>query len=386
MTTFDAAILGLGALGSAALLQFSQRGARVLGIDRFAPPHDLGSTHGETRITRMAIGEGAHLTPLASRSNVLWREIAQETGRPLLSNSGLLIISSREKTSFTHVADFFPNTVKAARAFGVAHEIWDAPSVRRRFPQFRIGDHEVGYYEPEAGFLRPEACVAAQLEIARLRGAEIRTGERVMGFTPRPHDVVITTDRNSYIARTLVIAAGPWLPELLDDRLAGLFRVVPQAQFWFAPGDDSFRSDRFPTFIWELSGRKQAIYGFPDIDGTGVKVATEQYEVAAEASSASREVNPSACTLMYETYVRPFLPGLSATCTRATACLYTVTADFGFVVDRHPDSENIIIASCCSGHGFKHAAALGEALSQLVLDGRSLIDLSPFGLARLSSL
>ena len=381
---FDAVVVGLGALGCATLFQLSRRGARVLGLDRFAPPHNFGSSHGNTRITRQAIGEGAHLTPLVQRSHALWDEIERETGESLFVTTGVLIISSTAKTSFTHVANFFDTTVKAARSHGIPHEIWDTETIRGHFPQFRLGGSEVGYYEPESGILRPETCVKAQLDLARRNGVHIGLNERVTDFVPGPHDVRIETDKGNYVADHLVIAAGPWLPGLLDKDLGRLFQVFPQNQFWFTARDDLFRINRFPTFIWELSGPKQAIYGFPDIDGAGVKIATEQYDVTADPTGSSPSADSSVCGSMYDNYVAPFLPDLDATCKRATICYYTVTPDFGFVLDRHPGSERVIIASCCSGHGFKHSAALGEATAELVLDGRSRIDLAPFRLARFS--
>ena len=380
--SFDVIVLGLGALGSATLFQLSRRGARVLGIDRFAPPHMYGSTHGGTRITRQASGEGPHLTPLALRSHALWREIEGETGAALFVAGGVLIISGHAKTSFTHVANFFDTTVAAARSHGIAHEIWDAETLRRRFPQFRVRDDEIGYYEPDGGFLRPEACVAAQLELARRSGADVRLNECMTSFSVRGGCVLISTNKGRYAADRLVIAAGPWLPGLLDRDLARLFRIFPQKQFWFTPHDNLFHADRFPTFIWELSGPKQAIYGFPDVDGAGVKIATEQYEVMATPMGLVRDIDASECASMYESYVAPFLPELGAGCTRASTCFYTVTPDFGFVLDRHPASERIIIASCCSGHGFKHSVALGEATAELIVDGQSRIDLSSFALTR----
>jgi sarcosine oxidase len=381
---FDAVVLGLGALGSATVFQLSRRGARVLGLDQFAPPHKFGSTHGNTRITRQAIGEGLQLTPLVLRSHTIWREIEQKTGASLFTASGVLIVSSAARTSRTHVANFFDNTVTAARNHGIRHEIWDAATVRLRFPQFRVHDQEIGYYEPGGGFLRPEACITAQLELARRNGAEIRLNEQVTGYEIRAGHVLIETATGIYVADRLVLAAGPWLPSLLDADLARLFRLFPQKQFWFTPSDDLFQADRFPVFIWELSGPKQAIYGFPDIDGAGVKVATEQYDVTAAPTGNAEEANSSESRSMYDSYVAPFLPGLSGTCRHVSTCFYTVTPDFGFVLDHHPASERVIIASCCSGHGFKHSAALGEAAADLVLDGGSRFDLTPFALARFS--
>jgi sarcosine oxidase len=177
MKRFHTVVLGLGAMGSAAVCQLAKRGHRVLGIDRFEPPHAYGSSHGDTRITRLAIGEGEHYTPLALRSHELWRELERETGESLLINCGELIISSAAKTSISHGERFFANTLAAARKHGIAHEILDAAAIRRRFPDFNVRDDEVGYFEREAGFLRPEACVHAQLALARQHGAKIRTGD-----------------------------------------------------------------------------------------------------------------------------------------------------------------------------------------------------------------
>lgn len=156
MDTYDAVILGLGAMGSAAAYQLAKRKARVLGLDQFAPPHALGSSHGDTRITRLAIGEGTHYTPLALRSHEIWREIEGETGADLLTVTGGLIVSSAASTARVHVADFFANTVAAAQKHGIAHELLESGDIRRRFPQFHIRDGEIGYYEAQAGFLRPK--------------------------------------------------------------------------------------------------------------------------------------------------------------------------------------------------------------------------------------
>src|SRR5215831_7511206 len=213
MQSFDTVVVGLGAAGSAALYHLAKRGVRALGLDRFSPPHTLGSTHGDTRITRLAIGEGEHYTPLAVRSHALWRELEAETGEELLTTNGGLIISSRATKAHTHVEHFFDNTLAAALKFGIAHELLDATEIRRRFPQFKVGDGEHGYLEKEAGFVRPERCVAAHLRAAEHRGAIIRRNERVVAFRGTAGGVTVTTDRGEYSAATTIVAAGPWLPQ-----------------------------------------------------------------------------------------------------------------------------------------------------------------------------
>ena len=188
---YDAIVVGLGAAGSATLYQLAKRGARVLGIDRFSPPHAFGSSSGETRVTRKAIVTGG-----------LW-------------------ISSAARQAETHAANFFDNTLAAARRFGIGHELLDAAAMRRRFPQFDVRDNETGYYEPDAGYLRPEACVRAQLELARRHGAEIRFDHAVESLDQLPP------------AGNIILAAGAWLPRLLPPELARLFTVTRQVQYWF---------------------------------------------------------------------------------------------------------------------------------------------------------
>ena len=386
MQRYHTLVLGLGAMGSAALYQLAKRGARVAGIDQFSPPHNLGSSHGDTRVTRLAIGEGAHYTPLVMRSHELWREIEDETGRELLTITGGLIISSRSTSAHMHVQDFFGTTVAAAETYGIAHEILHAPAIRKRFPEFAVRDDEIGYYEYEAGFLRPEACVAAQLALAEKYGAPIRRNEKVLGFEENSTGVTVKTDKDTYTADRLIVSAGAWLPQLIARPHAQPFKVRRQVLFWFAPKGPiaPFELGKFPIYIWEIQGRPQAIYGFPAIDGAngGIKIATQQYESETTPEQVDRAVSDAEKRAMYA-YIAPYLPGFSQECVKAVVCLYTVTPDAEFVIDTHPDMPRVIIASPCSGHGFKHSAAIGEALAEIVTDGKSRLDLSPFKFSRL---
>ena len=381
MPRYHTLVLGLGAMGSAALYQLAKRGQSALGIDQFSPPHNLGSSHGDTRVTRLAIGEGAHYSPLVIRSHELWREIEDETGRELLTITGGLIISSRSTSSHMHVADFFGTTVAAAETYGIAHEILDARAIRKRFPPFAVRDDEIGYYEYEAGFLRTEACVAAQLALAEKYGATIRRNEKVLGFEENSSGVTVKTDKDTYTADRLIVSAGAWLPQLIVRPYAQPFKIHRQMLFWFAPKGPiaPFELGKFPIYIWEIQGRPQAIYGFPAIDGAngGIKVATPQYETETTPEAVDRTVSDSEKRAMYD-YIAPYFPGFSDTCVKAVVCLYTVTPDAEFVIDTHPGMPRVIIASPCSGHGFKHSAAIGEALAEIVIDGKSRLDLSPF--------
>ena len=362
--TFDTIVLGLGAMGSAAAYQLAKRGNKVLGVDQFSPPHIYGSSHGDTRITRQAIGEGEQYTPLSLRSYELWREIEKETGKKLLEITGGLIISSKAKTAITHApAEFFENTITAAKK-----------------------DNEIGYYEYNAGFLRPEECISSQLFLAKKYGAKIHINERADRFLEKDGIVKVKTNFGEYKAKKLIVSAGPWLPTLIEPEYAKFFKVIRQVSFWFAAKTsiERFEPKNFPVFVWELQGKKQGIYGFPAIDGQngGVKIATEQYEITTTADTVNREVNKEEIKTMYENFVAPYFPDVSDICVKAVSCLYTVTPDSHFVIDTHPKYPLIIVASPCSGHGFKYSSAIGEILAQLVIDGESRIDIRTFSLSR----
>ncbi|MBI3573853.1 N-methyl-L-tryptophan oxidase [Candidatus Kaiserbacteria bacterium] len=386
---FATIVLGLGAMGSATTYQLAKKGNKVLGIDQFSPPHDRGSSHGDTRITRLAIGEGEEYVLFALRSHEIWKEIESETGRKLLTQNGMLFISSDKKTIINHVQNVFEKTIAAAKKYGIRHEVLNATQIRERFPQFNVDDDELGYYETDAGFLDPEECVHAQLELAEKHKAEIHTEEKVLSFESSESGVTVTTDKGVYSADKLILAAGPWLPELIGEKHAKPFKVTRQVLYWFDIKDSvaEFLPEKFPVFVWELKGNRHAIYGFPAIDGPdgGVKVATEQYEYSTTPDTVERTVSEEEINAMYDNFVSRYLPGLGKECVKVVSCLYTVTPDSGFVIDTHPEFDNVIIASPCSGHGFKHSAAIGEALSQLVVDGKTDFDLSKFKFNRFTS-
>lgn len=383
----DAIVVGLGAAGSATAWQLAARGQQVIGFDALTPPHDRGSSHGSLRITRKAIGEGEAYVPLVLRSNELWRSLEREQHASLLQVTGGLWISSPQRQAETHVANFFDNTVTAARHFQVEHEILDAPAVRRRFPQFAIRDNEIAYYEPDAGFLRPEACVSSMLAAAAHRGAQLHPGERVLHFHEERDGVAVLTERGAYRASRLVLCAGPWVRELVEPRVAALFSVTPQVQYWFEIAGDAreFEPGRCPVWIWELQERRNVIYGFPAADGAaaGVKVATEQYAETTSPGRMEREVSPERVDAMYRELVAPYLRGVGPACLRTQPCLYTATPDFHFVVDRLPGTSRVVLVSACSGHGFKHAAALGEMAADLATGSSGTLRREPFSIDRL---
>lgn len=379
----DVIVIGLGAMGSAACYQLAKRGANVIGIDRYSPPHSLGSTHGETRITRQAIGEGEHLVPFALRSYEIWRELEEETGADLLTVTGGLIISS-DSTHFLHGnRDFLQTTIDAAARFRIGHRILDASEIAEEFPQFNLDGSERGYFEDAAGFLRPEGCIATQLDLAEKLGAVVRLNERVVRVHQEGSSVRVVTESREYSAAKAIISAGPWVNELSESVPEDLFKVYRQVFYWFdaSSAHDQYVVGRFPIFIWSF-GRWQDdyVYGFPAIDGRdgGLKLASEEFRSTTSPDEAEREVSKEEAAAMYKTYVSGKLKGIAERCIRSAVCLYTVTPNSNFVIDQL--DENVILASPCSGHGFKHSAAIGETLAELVITGTSNRDISKFSL------
>jgi sarcosine oxidase len=386
---FDVVVVGLGAYGAATLCHLARRGSKVLGIDRYNPPHTFGSTHGETRITRFACGEGAAYTQFVHRSHALWREYEAQGGTPLFVQNGLLVISGPGQRAQAHGKDdFLDETIGIARQNGIAHETLDSNALRASFPALNIGPDERAYFEPGAGYVSPEAAVEGQLRIARQGGATVHTDETVERFDPRAGAVEVVTDRATYAADKLVIAAGPWVPQLVPS-LAPRLTVRRQVLAWFRIDDaklgaEHYRPERFPVFVWQVP-REKTMYAFPWTgDGApSVKVGTEQYHSATAADMVDRTVGADEIAALYRDYVAAFLPGLSGDCLRSASCLYTCTEDSHFIIDRLPDDPRVTVVSACSGHGFKHSPAIGEAVAELTTRGQtSHVSLEAFRLPR----
>ena len=385
-SSFETIVIGLGAMGSASVYQLSKKNNKVLGLDQFAPPHKLGSTHGETRITRQAIGEGEEYVPLSLRSYEIWEELERKTGKNLLTITGGLIVGSDSAQSLHGSRRFLQTTIDTARKFNISHSVLTSDELKERFPQFRIEDNYIGYYEDKAGFLRPELCVETQIELARQQGARINFNEKVRQLVPLTDgSVEVRTDKGIYNANKVIVSAGPWITEIFPE-YTDLFKVYRQVLYWFDLPENSpteYLPENFPVFIFVGTGEND-IYGFPAIDGSngGLKVAFEEYVTDTTPEKINREITEEETKRAYNKYIARHLPELNNKCVKAAACLYTVTSDSRFVIDTHPEHLNIIIASPCSGHGFKHSAAIGEALSELAINGKSNFDLSAFKISR----
>jgi sarcosine oxidase len=384
----DVIVVGLGAVGIAIAYQLGRRGVDFIGIDRHSPPHVFGSSHGESRITREFVGEGAAYIPLAKRSHAIWATLEAE-GHRLRERTGVLYLARRGLEAQRHgPGDFMRRTAAAAEACGVALAELTADEIRRAWPQFNVTDDTFGYLEPDAGFVRPELCIQAQLEGIANRDAALKFGETVLEVAKDGDGVRVTTDRAAYRARKAVLAMGAWLPDFAGGRYRRDLQVFRQVQFWFRPKrPDLWRQDAAPAFLW-FHGRDPAdvFYGFPMLEGgaPGVKLATEQYVEACDPDTVSREVPKAESDAMFGAHVRGRLVGVTGERVHAAACLYTFNTRAGhegeFIIADHPDVPGVTAVSACSGHGFKHSAAVGESIAQTLAGEPPECDLSPFRL------
>jgi sarcosine oxidase len=371
LTRCDVLIAGLGVMGSAVAHHAARRGLRVIGLDRFHPPHEHGSSHGETRNIRQAIYESPGYVPLLQRAFALWEELERESGRSLLRITGRMMMGSPEGRAIA-------GAIATARQFGLPIEVVDAAEVARRFPAFAPSADMVGVYEVRAGMLFAEPCVEAQLDQARRFGADFRFDEPLLSWRAGPGGVEVTTSRGRYAADTLVLATGAWLPGLLPSLP---LTVERQVLLWFAPRDhaERFAPDHCPIYLWEL-GPDFTLYGVP-LWGDGIKVARHHGGEATTVDTVRREVDERDIAPIRAALER-HMPSAAGRFVRARTCVYTNTPDLHFIIDRHPEHPAVLVVSPCSGHGFKYAAAIGEAVAQLAADEVPRVDLSPFRLDR----
>jgi len=370
----DVIVAGLGAMGSAAAYHLSRRGLRILGFDRFTPPHAFGSSHGKSRIIREAYFENPLYVPLVQRAYECWADLEARSGRQLLTPTGGLMMGPADGI-----------VVRGARASAVAHglafEELSAREVRERFPALAPAASDVAIWEPRAGILNPETAVETHLALAGEQGAELRFGEPVERWIERPGGLVrVSTAAGTYDATWLVISAGAWVQELVPGLTLPLV-IERNVVHWFEPSDDAthFGPGSLPIFIHEYAPGK-VWYGFPDL-GDGVKVALHHQGEATTASGVRRTVSGGEVEAVRAIADR-VLPGAAGRVLESAVCVYTNTPDEHFILDTHPAHRRVIVASPCSGHGFKFSSAIGEVIADLVIDGRSRFDLAPFRLAR----
>jgi sarcosine oxidase len=360
---FDVIVAGLGGMGSAAAAHLAARGKRVLGLEQFQPPHDRGSSHGKSRVIRLAYFEHPAYVPLLRRAYELWRRLERDSGRRLLHMTGGLMIGTPD-------SEVVSGSLRSAREHDLAHEILDAAAIRRRFPPLTPGQEIVALYEKEAGALFPEDAIRAHLGVAERGGARLQFDERVEDWRVLPSGAIeVVTGRGRYECGRLILAPGAWAASLFKIDWLPL-EVEPQLLYWFEPegGAAPFAPERFPIYIWDRGGNIQ-FYGFPADDEGRVKVAFFRAAKIDETSMRDE--------------LAPCIPALArGRLVDSVSCKYTLTPDHHFVIDRHPDYPQVVIASPCSGHGYKFATVVGEILADLASDGATRHPIELFAAAR----
>jgi sarcosine oxidase len=377
----DVVVVGLGAMGAHALWRLAARGVRVVGVEQFSPGHDRGSSHGESRIIRTAYAEGPGYVPLVQRAWRLWEELEAASGQRLLERSGGLMLG-------TEASPMVRGALESAAEHGLAHELLDSAQLRRRFPQHRVDDDTIGFFEADAGVLRPERGVVEAVRAARTAGAEVLEGERVLEVVPDDDRPLVRLPGRTLVARHVVVAAGAWVPRLLpalDLRL----RVVRRVQAWFGtPSPEAFSPRRFPVFVRNRRDGDGAWYGCPSMDGATVKVALHAWPGIDEPVDPERGPRPpeEADAERIAPIVAATLPELRPQPVRMKSCMYALTPDEHFAVGQRRDLPGLTLLAGFSGHGYKFAPALGEAAAQLALTGATDLPIEPFDPHRFDAL
>jgi sarcosine oxidase len=364
---FDVIIAGLGAMGSATAYHVAKQGRTVLGLDRFAPPHHFGSSHGLTRIIREAYFEDPLYVPLVRRAYELWSELERESGRQLLVLTGGLMIGPPD-------GKLVRGARRSAEEHKLAHEILDEAQLAARFPFFRPADEMIGVWEPRAGILFPEQAVQTHLELAARRGAVLRYNEPVLTWDMEGDHVKVVTGAATYVAARLLLSGGAWMSSLLPGLCLPLV-VERQVLCWFEPRSRNALFKRCPIYLCEY-GPQQFFYGFPDL-GDGVKAAIHHQGEITDPQTVRREANEADIDAV-RALLNRFVPDAAGRLRSATVCLYTNTPDEHFILGQHPRYSQVIIASPCSGHGFKFSSVIGEVAATWLNGGVPLFDLCLF--------
>jgi sarcosine oxidase len=370
---YDVAVVGLGAMGSAAAYSLAKRGAKVVAFDRLAPPHHLGSTHGHTRIIREAYYEHPLYVPLVRRSYELWAELEKESGEKLFTQTGGLWVGPED-------GELVKGAVESVKQHGIAHDLLSAAEISERFPAYVARKEWVGLLEHRAGMLAPEKCVRAFHVGAIQHGAQLHTGREVTGWTTSAKGVRVTTTTGHYDAERIIVAAGAWLPGLA--RKMGLkipLEIERQMSHWFAPAsnDAKYTAAKTPVALFQLPGDMFLTMGD---EGHGVKCGKHHSGKPTSPEAVNRVVS-DAENEASRVILEEVMPGAGGKLLDARVCLYTNTPDHHFIID-WVEGGRALLLSPCSGHGFKFASGIGEIAAQLATEGKTAMDITPFSLSR----
>jgi sarcosine oxidase len=357
---YDAIVLGIGGMGSATAYHLARRGRRVLGLEQFSIPHELGSSHGVTRIIRLAYSEHPSYVPLLRRAYELWRDLEQRAGERLLVVTGGVDIGSAQSETIT-------GSLRSCREHGLTHEVLDAAEMARRFPGYRLPANLLAVYQPDGGFVLPERSIVQHVAAARALDAEIHENEPVLAWQAVGDGVEVRTARGVYRADRLVITAGPWAAKCLP-ALARLAIPERQVLIWTQPlRPEQFTTETFPIFNMEVEEGR--FYGFPVFGVPGFKLGKYHHlREQTDPDKVDREIHPADEEVL-RAGIRRYFPGADGETLATKTCMFTNSPDEHFILDLHPQWPQVSVAAGFSGHGFKFAPVIGEIMADFALEG-----------------
>ena len=369
----DVAVVGIGGMGSAAAYQLARRGLSVVAIERHEPGHDRGSSHGLSRIIRLAYFEHPSYVPLLQRSFALWRELEAESGEQVLHVTGAMDIG----LPGSHV---YEGSLESCRVHGLRHEVLSADDVNHRFPGYHLPPGYMAVFQPDGGFLEPETCIRAFTRLAVEHGAHVNVRQQVRAWSREAGVVTVHLDQGDVRARQLIVCAGAWTPALVPS-LAPLLSPERQVVAWFAVSDDAaFAPATFPVFVMTLPDGHY--YGFPQHGVPGFKIGKYHHRAEHIDPDTMNRVVLTEDEAVLRACVSEVFPAANGPVVRSSTCIFTNTPDEHFIIDRLPDTPEVLVVSACSGHGFKFCSIVGEIVADLVTEGETRHDLSLFGLNR----
>jgi sarcosine oxidase len=370
---FDTIVIGVGGMGSAAVYHLARRGQRVLGLERFDIPHSMGSSHGVTRIIRLAYYEHPSYVPLLRRSYELWRELETTVGEQLLHITGSLDAGPAG-------SQCFEGSRASCIEHGLPHEVLTGAEVNARYPGYHLPDDHLAVFQPDGGYLLSERCIVAHVNAAQAHGAEVHAREQVTGWESRADGIRVTTDHSVYEANRLIISAGAWVGGLVPG-LKAVTSPERQVLAWMQPTrPELFEQTRFPVF--NLFVDEGHFYGFPVVSVPGFKFGLYHHlNEQVDPDTINREADGRDESVLRAFAERYFPDGAGPTMALRT-CMFTNTPDEHFILDMHPDDSRVVVASPCSGHGFKFSSVVGEITADLAETGETRHDISLFRLSR----
>ena len=376
---YDVIVIGLGAMGSAALYQLAKRGLKALGIDQYAVPHSMGSSHGLTRIIRLAYYEDPSYVPLLRRAYELWAQLEAESGERLFYQTGSIDMGPED-------SEVFRGSLRSCVENDLAYAVLDSGQLRRRFPGYRMPGETMALFQPQGGLLLPEGCISAYVSLAQAHGAALRIGGRALGWDVLADDrVSLRTEGATYLAERLVICGGAWAGKLAPE-LAGIAVPERQALIWLEPKRPRyFQLESFP--VWNAQVDEGRYYGLPEVNPSGATPGMKlgRYHHLGEACDADgvdRGLSARDEAILRQFAERYFPDGAGRTLDMVV-CMFTNTPDEHFVLDTLPGAPQVSLAAGFSGHGFKLASVIGEVMADLAQRGETRHDIALHRLARL---